>query len=255
MDVLVVFEGVKSVKTSREMRARVLKTGGNHQRGTPNLPTAKALAKFDPKAFLATVGAGRITTKYKPGEPIFQQGAPTEAVFYIQKGKVQIMVVSRQGKQGVVAVLGPGEFFGEGSLAGQPFHISTASAETASEIVRIDKAAMIQVMRDEPSISQMVMSFLLARNILVEAELVDHLFNSSEKRLARILLLMTNLGKEGKMETVPSINQEILAARVGTSRSRINGFMNKFRKLGFIDYDGDGTMNVHTSLLNVIVHD
>ena len=236
-------------------RTSVLKSVGSRQDITARRPRVRALAEFDAKTFLATVGAGRVTTKFKEGESIFLQGDPAEAVFYIQKGKVQITVVSQQGKQGIVAVLGTGEFFGEGSLAGQPFHISTASAVAASEIVKIEKAAMIQVMRDEPSISQMFMSFLLARSVQVEAELVDHLFNSSEKRLARILLLLTNLGKEGKMETVPSINQEILAARVGTTRSRINGFMTKFRKLGFIEYDGDGTIKVHTSLLNVIVHD
>jgi len=246
---------IRSVKDSAKARSRVPKTVGSHQKVPPALPSARDIVQFDAKTFLATVGAGRITAKFKAGESIFLQGNPAQAVFYIQKGKVQITVVSRQGKQGVVAVLGPGEFFGEGSLAGQPLYISTASAVTASEVVKIDKATMIQVMRDEPSISQMFMSFLLARNIQVEAELLDHLFNSSEKRLARTLLLLTNLGKEGKMETIPSINQEILAARVGTTRSRINGFMNKFRKLGFIDYDGDGTMNVHTSLLNVIIHD
>jgi len=255
LDVVACLVGSKAVKNSLKPRARPRKGVDAGPHITPAPPPVRTLAKFDAKTFLATVGAGRVTRKFKVGEPIFQQGDPADAVFYIQKGKVQIMVVSHHGKQGVVAVLGPGEFFGEGSLAGQPFYISTASAVTASEIVKIDKATMMQVMRNEPSISQMFMSFLLARNIQVEAELVDHLFNSSEKRLARILLLLTNLGKEGKMETVPSINQDILAARVGTTRSRINGFMNKFRKLGFIDYDGDGTMNVHTSLINVIAHD
>jgi CRP-like cAMP-binding protein len=219
------------------------------------IPKLKELLAFNAQTFLDTVGVGRVIGKYKKDDTIFLQGDPADAVFYIQKGKVQIMVVSKQGKEGVVAVLGAGEFFGEGCLAGQPFHISTASATVDATIVKIEKQTMIRVLRDEPALSQMFMSFLLARNVQVEADLIDQLFNSSEKRLARILLLLANIGKEGKMESVPAINQEILAARVGTTRSRINFFMNKFRKLGFIDYNSSGTMQVHTSLLNVIVHD
>ncbi len=186
---------------------------------------------------------------------MFLQGDPADAVFYIQKGKVQITVVSKQCKEGVIAVLGAGEFFGEGCLAGQPLHIATAIAMAESTVAKIEKDAMIRVLRDEPTLSQMFMSFLLSRNIQVEADLIDQLFNSSEKRLARILLLLTAIGKEGKMETIPKINQDVLAARVGTTRSRINFFMNKFRKLGFIDYDGNSTLKIHSSLLNVIVHD
>jgi len=213
----------------------------------------KAIVKFNAQAFLDTVGVGRFIGKYKAGEAVFLQGDAADAVFYIQKGKVQITVVSKQGKEGVIAVLGPGDFFGEGCLAGQPLHIATATVTADSAIVKIEKQTMIRVMREEPTLSQIFMSFLLSRNIQVEADLIDHLFNSSEKRLARILLLLANVGKEGAMETVPKINQEILAARVGTTRSRINFFMNKFRKLGFIEYNG--TLKVHTSLLNVIVHD
>ena len=186
---------------------------------------------------------------------MFLQGDPADAVFYIQKGKVQITVVSKQCKEGVIAVLGAGEVFGEGCLAGQPLHIATAIAMAESTVAKIEKDAMIRVLRDEPTLSQMFMSFLLSRNIQVEADLIDQLFNSSEKRLARILLLLTAIGKEGKMETIPKINQDVLAARVGTTRSRINFFMNKFRKLGFIDYDGNSTLKIHSSLLNVIVHD
>lgn len=215
----------------------------------PSLPP-----RFDAQAFLDTVGAGRFIGKYRAGEAIFLQGDPANAVFYIQKGKVQITVVSKHGKEGVIAVLGGGEFFGEGCLAGQPLHIASAAATAESFIVKIEKQAMARVLRDEPTLSQVFMSFLLSRNIQVEADLIDHLFNSSEKRLARILLLLTNMGKEGKMQTVPKVNQEILAARVGTTRSRINFFMNKFRRLGFIEYN-DGTLKVHSSLLNVIVHD
>lgn len=211
------------------------------------------LVPFNAQAFLDTVGVGKSTVEYKPPAAIFLQGDPANAVFYIQKGKVQITVVSKQGKEGVVAVLGAGEFFGEGCLAGQPLHISTATVTTPSSIVQIDKLTMIRVLNEEPSLSKMFMTFLLARNVQVEADLIDHLFNSSEKRLARILLLLATIGKEGKMEKVPKINQEVLASRVGTTRSRINFFMNKFRRLGFIEYNG--TLKVHTSLLNVIVHD
>lgn len=234
---------------------RAKSSSANAQTAAVVIPQLQRLLAFNAQTFLDTVGVGRFIGKYKKGETVFLQGDPADAVFYIQKGKVQIMVVSKQGKEGVVAVLGPGEFFGEGCLAGQPAHISTASVTVDSAIVKIEKQTMIRVLRDEPSLSQMFMSFLLSRNVQVEADLIDHLFNSSEKRLARILLLLANIGKEGRMESVPAINQEILAARVGTTRSRINFFMNKFRKLGFIDYNGSGTMHVHTSLLNVIVHD
>jgi CRP-like cAMP-binding protein len=213
---------------------------------------AEAL-RFDAQSFLATVGAGRTIEKYHPEQPIFLQGDPADAVFYIQKGRVQITVVSKQGKEGVVAMLGTGEFFGEGCLAGQPLHIATATATIESSVARIARATMARVLHEEPDLSELFMSFLLSRNVQVEADLVDHLFNSSEKRLARILLLLSNLGKEGKMQTIPKISQEVLAARVGTTRSRINFFMNRFRKLGLIDYNGG--LKVHSALLNVIVHD
>ncbi len=218
-------------------------------------PKAKSHVRFDVQSFLDTAGVGRLISKYKQGEAVFLQGDPADAVFYIKKGQVQITVVSKQGKEGVVAVLGVGDFFGEGCLAAQPLHISTAIVTEESSIVKIEKHTMIRVLNEEPALSHMFMTFLLSRNIQVEADLIDHLFNSSEKRLARILLLLANMGTEGRMETIPSINQEILASRVGTTRSRINFFMNKFRKLGFIEYNGTGTMKVHTSLLNVIVHD
>ena len=209
--------------------------------------------RFDTRSFLATVGAGRSMGKYLPGETVFLQGDPADAVFYIQKGKVQVTVVSEHGKEGVIAMLGSGEFLGEGCLAGQPLHIATATATAASAVARIDRETMVRVLRDEPTLSQLFMSFLLTRNVQVEAELVDHLFNSSEKRLARILLLLANFGKEGKMETIPKVSQEVLAARIGTTRSRVNFFMNKFRKLGLIEYNGE--LKVHSALLNIIVHD
>ena len=191
--------------------------------------------------------------KYQPGETVFLQGDPADAVFYIQKGKVKVTVVSEHGKEGVIAMLGGGEFLGEGCLAGQPLHIATATATAESAVARIDRKTMVRVLRDEPTLSQLFMSFLLTRNVQVEAELVDHLFNSSEKRLARILLLLANFGKEGKMETIPKVSQEVLAARIGTTRSRVNFFMNKFRKLGLIEYNGE--LKVHSALLNIIVHD
>jgi CRP/FNR family cyclic AMP-dependent transcriptional regulator len=216
--------------------------------------TVIPLARFEAQAFLDTAGSGRVIGKYEAGKAVFLQGDPADAVFYIQKGKVQITIVSPQGKEGVISVLGAGQFFGEGCLTGQSLNVSTATATTDSMIVKIEKLAMTRVLRDEPSLSQMFMKFLLSRNAQFEADLVDHLFNSSEKRLARILLLLANVGKEGKMETIPYVNQETLASRVGTTRSRINFFMNKFRKLGFIEYDS-GTLRIHSSLMNVIVRD
>ncbi len=238
-------------KKPKSVRARVPK---KKPQALPAAPM-QMLPPFNAQAFLDTVGVGRFIGQYVSGEAVFLQGDPADAVFYIQKGKVQITVLSKQGKEGVIAVLGEGKFFGEGCLAGQPLHIATASVTIDSAIIKIEKQTMIRVLRDEPALSQMFMSFLLSRNIQVEADLIDQLFNSSEKRLARILLLLTALGKEGKMESIPKINQDLLAARVGTTSSRINFFMNKFRKLGFIEYDEGSTLKIHSSLLNVIVHD
>jgi CRP-like cAMP-binding protein len=200
------------------------------------------------------VVAGRSAVKYERGQSIFQQGDAADSVFYIQTGKAQITVISEQGKEGVIGMLEAGEFLGEGCLAGQPLHLASASATVESAIVRIEKEAMVRALRDEPTFSQLFMAYLPSRNVQIEADLVDQLFNSSEKRLARVLLLLAHFGKDGKLDLViPHINQEILAARVGTTRSRINYFMNKFRKLGFIEYNG--SLKVHSSLLNVIVHD
>jgi len=211
--------------------------------------------RFDGRTFLTSVGAGRSSAALKPKEVVFRQGDAADAVYYVEAGKIQLTVVSEQGKEGVIAMLEPGEFFGEGCIAGQPFRMASATATAKSAIVRIEKAAMIRVLHEQPAMSEMFMAFLLSRNIQIEADLVDQLFNSSERRLARLLLLLANFGKEGKMEKIlPTINQDILAARIGTTRSRINFFMNKFRKLGFIAYDDSG-LKVHTSLLNVIVHD
>ncbi|HVI89157.1 MAG TPA: Crp/Fnr family transcriptional regulator [Dongiaceae bacterium] len=216
--------------------------------------TKEKSQRFVPEALVAPVRPGRSVLKFKRGKPIFQQGEPADAVFYIQKGKIQITIVSKQGKEGIVGILEPGEFFGEGCLVGQPLHLATAGALGDCVIIRIKKDAMISQIKDDPTFSQHFMAFLLSRNVQIEAELVDHLFNSSEKRLARVLLLLAHFGKDGKMEPIiPQINQETLASRVGTTRSRINFFMNKFRKLGFIEYNGE--LKVHSSLLNVIVHD
>lgn len=216
--------------------------------------TAKKATKvstFDARLFLETTGAARMA--YPAGGTVFEQGAVADAVFYIQKGRVQISILSEQGKEGVIGMLGVRDFFGESCLAGQPLYLATATAMTEASIVKIDKGTMIRVLRDEPSFSELFMAFLLTRTIEVEAELVDHLFNSSEKRLARVLLLLANFGKDGKLVPIPKVSQEMLAARVGTTRSRVNFFMNKFKKLGLIEYDGE--IRVHSALLNVIVHD
>jgi CRP/FNR family cyclic AMP-dependent transcriptional regulator len=214
----------------------------------------KRVKSIDSQTFLASVGAGRSAVKYKRGQSIFRQGDAADAVFYIQNGKVQITALSEQGKEGVIGMLNAGEFLGEGCLAGQPMHMASASASEESAIVRIEKDAMKRALSDDPIFSQLFMAYLLSRNAQIEADLVDQLFNSSEKRLARVLLLLAHFGKDGKLDPViPHINQDILAARVGTTRPRINYFMNKFRKLGFIEYNG--SLKVHSSLLNVIVHD
>lgn len=209
---------------------------------------------FNPKAFLAKVGEGRSIGKYCKGQVIFAQGDPADAVFYIQRGKVKVTVVSEQGKEAVVAILTANEFVGEGSLAGQALRIATVAALTESVIVRLEKQAIVRVLHDEPAFSEMFIAHLLGRTIRVEADLVDQLFNSSEKRLARLLLLLANFGKEGKPEPIiAKISQETLAEMIGTTRSRVSFFMNKFRKLGFIDYNG--RIAVHSSLLNVVLHD
>ena len=196
---------------------------------------AKRRPSFDPKSFLAMVGEGRSLGTYRKGQIVFAQGDPADAVFYIQKGKVKVTVVSEQGKEAVVAILGADEFFGEGCLAGQAQRIATVAAMTDSVIMRLEKAAIVRVIHQEPAFSEMFIAHLLGRTIRVEADLVDQLFNSSEKRLARVLLLLANFGKEGKPEPIiAKISQETLAEMIGTTRSRVSFFMNKFRKLGFI---------------------
>jgi CRP/FNR family transcriptional regulator, cyclic AMP receptor protein len=214
----------------------------------------KASPSFDPKSFLAKVGEGRSIGNYAKGQSVFSQGEPADAVFYIQEGKVKITVVSEQGKEAVVAILGSDDFFGEGCLAGQPRRMATVATMTDSAIMRVEKAAMVRLIHDEAAFSEMFIAHLLARTIRVEEDLVDQLFNSSEKRLARMLLLLANFGKDGRPEPViAKISQETLAEMIGTTRARVSFFMNKFRKLGFIDYNGG--IEVHSSLLNVVLHD
>ena len=213
---------------------------------------SKRKPPFDPKVFLDTENVGRTICKYRKDQMVFSQGSSADAVFYIQKGKVKITVVSEQGKEAVVAILGPDEFCGEGCLTGQPRRMATAVAMTECEIMRLEKAAMIRVLHEEPAFSEMFVAHLLARTIRVEEDLVDQLFNSSEKRLARALLLLANFGKDGRPERiVAKVNQETLAEMIGTTRSRVSHFMNKFRKLGFIDHNGH--LEVHSSLLTEIL--
>jgi CRP-like cAMP-binding protein len=215
---------------------------------------AKRRPSFDPKSFLAKVGDGRSIDRFGKDQIVFSQGDPADAVFFIQKGKAKVTVVSEQGKEAVVAIFGTNEFFGEGCLAGQAQRIATVTTMTDSVIMRLEKAAVVDVIHREPAFSEMFIAHLLGRTIRVEADLVDQLFNSSEKRLARLLLLLANFGKDGKPEPIiAKISQETLAEMIGTTRSRVSFFMNKFRKLGFIDYNGG--IHVHSSLLNVVLHE
>ncbi len=226
------------------------------KRGDSSRPKRRQKIPFDPKVFLDTENGGRTITKYRALQTVFSQGSAADAVFYVIKGKVKLTVVSEQGKEAVVAIVGPDEFFGEGSLTGQPRRLSAAVALTDCEVARVEKAAMARVLREEPAFSGFFIEHLLTRTLRVEADLVDQLFNSSEKRLARVLLLLANFDKEkeGASESVPGkISQETLAGMIGTTRSRVSQFMNKFRKLGLIDYNGH--LVVHNSLLNVVLND
>jgi CRP-like cAMP-binding protein len=214
----------------------------------------KAESIFDPKAFLATVGPGHTVSDLRKNEVVFRQSAAADAVFYIQKGKIKIVVSSEQGKEAVVGVMGPGEFFGEGCLIGQPLRLATAKAMTESQVVRVSKAEMVRVLHAEPRFAELFMTHLLTRNSRVEEDLVDQLFNSSEKRLARTLLLLANVGQDGGPQPITTpISQETLAEIIGTTRSRVSLFMNKFRKLGFIDYNGH--LEVHSSLMSVLLRE
>jgi CRP-like cAMP-binding protein len=225
--------------------------------GSSAQPNNKA-REFNPATFLATIGEGRKNLTFTKKQGIFTQGDMADAVFYIQKGKVKLTVVSKTGREATIGILKGGDFFGEGALAGQALRMGSASAMTDCEILRIDKKAMMNALHHEHAFSDLFVTYLLARNVRYEEDLVDQLFNSSEKRLARILLLLAHFGKEGVPElVVPKISQESLAEMVGTTRSRVSFFMNRFRKLGFVDYSGgpEGGLQVHSSLLNVVLHD
>jgi CRP/FNR family cyclic AMP-dependent transcriptional regulator len=214
----------------------------------------KAEFTFDPKAFLATVGPGHTVSDLRKNEVVFRQSAAADAVFYIQKGKIKIVVSSEHGKEAVVGVMGPGEFFGEGCLIGQPLRLATAKAMTESQVVRVSKAEMVRVLHAEPRFAELFMTHLLTRNSRVEEDLVDQLFNSSEKRLARTLLLLANFGQDGGPQPITTpISQETLAEIIGTTRPRVSVFMNKFRKLGFIEYNGH--LEIHSSLMSVLLRE
>jgi CRP/FNR family cyclic AMP-dependent transcriptional regulator len=213
-----------------------------------------AAEEFDPKAFLAKVGDGKTITRYRKDQVIFAQGDAADAVFYIQAGRVKLTVVSEQGKEAVVGILEPKQFFGEGCLNGHPLRIATTTAMEECLITSIVKAAMMAVLRGEPAFSELFMAYLLTRNSRIEEDLIDHLFNSSEKRLARLLLLLANFGKDGGPQTIQAnISQAMLAEMIGTTRSRVCFFLNKFRNLGFISYNG--RIEVHNSLLNAVLYD
>jgi CRP/FNR family transcriptional regulator, cyclic AMP receptor protein len=209
---------------------------------------------FDPKAFLAKVGIGKTILEFEKNQHVFEQGDVADAVFYIQKGSVKLTVLSEQGKEAVVGILEPGQFFGEGCLNGHPLRIATTAAMEECVITSITKEAMIAVLHDEPKFSELFMAYLLTRNSRVEEDLIDQLFNSSEKRLARLLLLLAHFGKEGRPQPILlDMSQETLAEMIGTTRSRVSYFMNKFRKLGLISYNGK--IEVHNSLLNAVLHE
>jgi CRP-like cAMP-binding protein len=214
----------------------------------------QARPTFDAEAFLDSAGAARRIVVFPKGRVVFAQGEPSDAVMYVQKGGVKISVLSRSGKEAVVAMLGPGDFFGEGALTGQPVRIGTATATTSTTVLVIEKDAMLRLLHEEPTFSDRFISFMLARNIRIEADLVDQLFNSSEKRLARALLLLSRYTDQaGAERTIPRISQETLADMIGTTRSRVNFFMNKFRELGFIEYNGG--LKINAALLSVVLHD
>ncbi len=214
----------------------------------------KTKINFDPLEFLAKVGDGKTISKFRKNGIVFSQGEAADAVFYIQKGKVKVTVLSEQGKEAVVGILGPGQFFGEGCMNGHPLRIATTTAMDECLVTSITKAAMLDVLHKEPTFSELFMAYLLTRNGRIEEDLIDQLFNSSEKRLARLLLLLANFGKEGAAQPIqPNISQETLAEMIGTTRSRVSFFMNKFRKLGFISYNGK--IEIHNSLLSAVLHD
>jgi CRP/FNR family transcriptional regulator, cyclic AMP receptor protein len=241
--------------------ARQTQTDSISQRTRNSAPprlTSKNGREFDAQKFLATIGEGRKVIRFPKNQAIFAQGDPGDAVFYLQTGKVRLTVLSKTGKEATIGILSDGSFFGEGVLAGQPLRMGSATALTDCVVLRIERRAMVDTLHREHALSDLFVAYLLTRNIRSEEDLVDQLFNSSEKRLARALLMLAHFGKDGIPESVvPKISQETLAEMVGTTRSRVNFFMNRFRKLGLIDYAGsaEGGLKVHSSLLNVVLHD
>jgi CRP-like cAMP-binding protein len=220
----------------------------------PDMANNTNQAAFDPKAFLAIVGEGKTILEFGKDQVVFAQGDAADTVFYIQTGRVKVVVISEQGKEAVVGIFGPGQFFGEGCMNGHSVRIATTTALEDCLITAITKASMVAVLHDQPKFSEMFMAYLLTRNSRIEEDLIDQLFNSSEKRLARMLLLLANFGKEGSPQPIiPNISQETLADMIGTTRSRVSFFMNKFRKLGFISYNGK--IEVNSSLLNAVLYD
>jgi CRP/FNR family transcriptional regulator, cyclic AMP receptor protein len=210
---------------------------------------------FDPAVLLQKLSSGKTAHDYEPEESVFLQGDAADAVYFVQSGKVKLTVVSKSGKEAVVAILPQDSFFGEGCLAGQPKRMATASAEQSTTVIRVEKQAMVDLLHEDAGFAERFLAYLLSRNIRMEADLVDHLFNSSEKRLARLLLLLANFGQESKpIPLIAKMSQETLAEMIGTTRSRVSFFLNRFRELGFIDYNGGG-MHVHSSLVSVVLHD
>jgi CRP/FNR family transcriptional regulator, cyclic AMP receptor protein len=251
------------VNGNKERKTLVKQRAHSHLAAVPAVTLSSAedgasperTAPFDPRLFLSKLAAGKTSQEYQGDECVFSQGDTADAVFYIQSGRVKLTVVSKRGKEAVVAILPEASFFGEGCLAGQPLRMSTASAVQRSTIIRVEKAVMLALLHQAPEFAERFLAYLLSRNIRMEADLVDHLFNSSEKRLARLLLLLANFGQESKpIPVVAKMSQETLAEMIGTTRSRVSFFMNRFRKLGFIDYNGGG-MHVHSSLVSVVLHD
>jgi CRP-like cAMP-binding protein len=222
----------------------------------PLVAASKKRSKFDTKTFLATINGGRKIVVFSKKQTIFTQGDSSDAVFYIKEGKIRLTVVSKSGKEATLGILNDGAFIGEGCLTGQTRRLFSATAMTDCSVMKIDKKSMVEVLHREQTFSDMFVAYLLTRNIRYEEDLVDQLFNSSEKRLARVLLLLAHFGKESKQETViPKMSQETLAEMIGTTRSRVSFFLNRFRKLGLIDYDGPSGLQVHSSLLNIVLHD
>ena len=235
--------------------AKRVSASAEGRRGKGEIPRKSAILAFDAQAFLAKVETEKATREYRNKQIVFSQGDAADAVFFIESGKVKLTVVSTRGKEAVIAVLERESFFGEGCLAGQPLRMSTASAIQPSSLTRVSKATMVGLLHREPEFAEHFIAYLLSRNVRIEEDLVDQLFNSSEKRLARILLLLAHFGKEPRPETViPKVSQETLAAMVGTTRSRVSYFMNRFRKMGFIEYSGS-SLEVHSALLTVVLRD